>query len=138
MEKIKSIKPNKYKLPLKIIIHDVCRPKKNSQQIWYNPRTRKPFIQQSKRYLTFERFCAFELRDYYGLDIAEPVNLKVTFFVPDRRKRDIVNLLNAIQDILVKYHVLADDNYQIIKSTNGTQIVYEKGRSETVIEIEKV
>lgn len=42
------------------------------------------------------------------------------------------------QDILVKYKVLEDDNYSILQSWDGSRIVYEKGREETIIEITKV
>lgn len=58
--------------------------------------------------------------------------------MPDKRKRDVVNLLNAIQDVLVKYDVIADDNYNVVASVDGTRIVYEKGREETIIEITEV
>ena len=114
-----------------------CRSKKNSQQILYNRYTRKPFISQSKLYKEFEQECGFYLINHnYNIDY--PINLKCTFYVPDKRKRDIVNLLNAIQDILVKYCVIADDNYTIVNSINGSQIIYEKGRQETIIEIERI
>ena len=58
--------------------------------------------------------------------------------MPDKRKRDLVNLLNAIQDVLVKYNVIADDNYNIVASVDGSRIVYEKDREETIIEIKEV
>lgn len=71
----------------------------------------------------------------YKTNIDYPVNIKVTFYVPDKRKRDLTNLENAIADILVKYKVIADDNYNIIQSWDGSRIIYEKGREETIIEI---
>ena len=52
--------------------------------------------------------------------------------------RDLTNLENAIADILVKYKVLEDDNYSILQSWDGSRIIYEKGREETIIEITKV
>ena len=113
----------------------MCRSKKNSQNIIVNPRTYKPMIIQSKLYKQFEQECGYYLLKYKK-NISTPVNLKCTFYVKDRRKRDIVNLLNAIQDILVKYGVIADDNYNIVKSVDGSRIIYEKGREETIIEIE--
>lgn len=110
-------------------------PKKNSQQIFINKRTGRPFISQSKRYLEFEKNCEMFLYQHqYQLD--QPINLKCTFYVPDRRKRDLANLLESIQDILVKYGVIADDNYEIVASVDGSQIIYEKNRSETIIEIQ--
>ena len=97
------------KLPL------LARPKKNSQQII--KRGNKPFLIQSKNYLKFERDCGFYLKDY-RLGIKKPVNLKCVFYVPDKRKRDLVNLLNGIQDVLVKYKVIEDDNYNIVSSVD--------------------
>lgn len=114
-----------------------CRSKKNSQQILYNKKTRKPFISQGELYKQFEIECGYFLNRYrYNIDY--PINLKCTFIVPDRRKRDIVNLLNAIQDILVKYNVIADDNYNIVASVDGSRIIYKKGQKETIIEINKM
>ncbi len=112
----------------------MCRPKKNSQQILKNKKTGKYFIGQSELYTNFEQECGYYLLKYKK-NISVPINLKCTFYVKDKRKRDIVNLLNAIQDILVKYGVIADDNYNIVKSVDGSRIIYEKGREETIIEI---
>lgn len=122
---------------MKIIIPLMCRSKKNSQQILINSRTGKPFVSQGKLYKDFERECGYFLNKY-ECNISYPVNLKCTFYVKDKRKRDIVNLLNAIQDILVKYNVIADDNYNIVKSVDGSRIIYEKDREETIIEITKM
>lgn len=115
----------------------MTRPKKNSQQILINSKTGRPFVAQSKAYKEFEKNCGFFLAKY-KLNIDEPINLKCTFYVPDRRRRDIVNLLNSIQDVLVKHEVLADDNYNIVQGLDGTKIIYEKGREETIIEITKL
>lgn len=122
----------------KIIIPELTVPKKNSQQILINKRTRKPFIQQSNRYLEFEKKCSFYLILFKYKKINKPINLKCTFYVPDKRRRDLANLLESIQDILVKYEVLADDNYLIVQSVDGSRIIYEKDRKETIIEITEV
>lgn len=92
---------------------------------------------QSKLYKNFERECGYFLKRYES-NINYSVNLKCTFYVSDKRKRDLTNLENAIADILVKYKVLQDDNYNIIQSWDGSRIIYEKNREETVIEITKV
>ena len=119
---------------IKIPMHTI--PKKNSQQILFNNRTKRPFIQQSDRYLEFERLCGYYLGKYKGLNINKPINLKCTFIVPDKRRRDLANLLESIQDILVKYEIIADDNYLIVQGVDGSRIIYKKGISETIIEIE--
>lgn len=113
----------------------LCRPKKNSQRIIR--KGHRPFLIQSEQYVKFERDCLKFLISYKR-HIRTPVNLKCTFYVPDKRKRDIVNLLNAIQDVLVKAGVLEDDNYNIVASVDGTRIIYEKGRCETIVEIQEV
>jgi Holliday junction resolvase RusA-like endonuclease len=122
---------------MKIVIPLMCRSKKNSEQIFINKKTHKPFVSQSELYKEFERNCAYFLNKYQS-NISYPINLKCTFYVKDKRKRDIVNLLNAMQDILVKYNVIADDNYNIVQSVDGSRIIYEKGREETIIEIEEI
>lgn len=113
----------------------MCRPKKNSQQIFINSKTKKPFITQSQKYKEFEKQCSYYLIKYKNLSIKEPVNLKCTFYVSDKRKRDLINLEEAIADILVKYKVLEDDNYNIIQSWDGSKVVYEKDKNKTIIEI---
>lgn len=123
----------------------LTRPKKNAQEIKRNRRTGKMFIGQSKRYDAYNYECKFFLNqwmrenlpiDYKPIDY--PVNLKMIFYVPDRRRRDIANLVNAIQDVLVEIGILADDNFNIVKSIDGTRIIYEKGREETIVEINRL
>ena len=92
-------------------------------------------IVQSNIYKQFEKDCGYFLNRYKGNKITYPINLKCTFYVPDRKKRDLTNLENAIADILVKYEILEDDNYNIIAGWDGSRIIYEKGREQTLIEI---
>jgi Holliday junction resolvase RusA-like endonuclease len=122
---------------MKIEIPLLCRSKKNSQKIWYNPKTKRTMIVQSDIYKQFERDCAYFLPKLKE-PISKPVNLKCTFIVPDRRKRDLTNLENAIADILVKYKVLKDDDYTILTSWDGSRIIYEKGIEKTIVEIEEI
>lgn len=122
---------------IKIEIPLLCRSKKNSQQLLINKKTGKTFISQSKLYKKFEQECGYFLSKYKN-NIDIPVNIKATFYVPDRRKRDLTNLENAIADVLVKYKVLADDNYNIISGWDGSRIIYEKGKEKTILEIEEM
>lgn len=121
---------------MKIEIPLLCRSKKNSQEIKFNYKTRKPFISQSDLYKQFEKDCGYFMPKLKE-PIQRPINLKCTFIVPDRRKRDLTNLLNAIQDILVKYRVLKDDNSNIVAGLDGSRIIYQKGIEKTIVEIEE-
>ena len=122
---------------MKITIPVVPRSKKNSQQIIYNPRTKRPMIIQSKLYANYERECGKFLKEYKS-SIDYSINLKIEFYVPDKRRRDIANYIEAIQDILVKYEVLKDDNYNIVYSLDGTRIYVDKENPRVEIEITKI
>ena len=52
-----------------------------------------------------------------------------------RRKCDIVNLLQAVCDILVKYNIILDDNYTIVSSHDGSRVYYDKHNPRTEISI---
>lgn len=117
----------------------LARSKKNSQQIFKNKKTGKYFISQSEIYKKFERECGYFLLKYKDSNITYPVNIKCLFFISDKRKRDLTNLENAIADILVKYKVIEDDNYNIIQSWDGSRIIYNKDIEPKIeIEITKV
>lgn len=122
---------------MKIIIPIIPRSKKNSQQIIYNPKTKRPMIIQSKLYANFERESGKFLKKYKS-NIDYSINLKIEFYVPDKRKRDIANYVEAIQDILVKYEVLKDDNYNIVTSLDGTKMQIDKENPRVEIEITKL
>lgn len=94
-------------------------------------------IVQSEIYRKFERECEKYLKNY-KLMINEAINLKCTFILGDKRKRDLTNLENAIADILVKYGVLKDDNYNIIAGWDGSRCYYVKGKNKIIIEITKI
>ena len=93
---------------------------------------------QSDRYRQYEKDCALFLHKHSRRDpIEEPVNLRCLFYRQDRRGIDLVNLLEAIQDILVKYSVLKDDNSKIVASTDGSRVLYDKQHPRTEIYIER-
>ena len=67
--------------------------------------------------------------------INQPVNVKCIFYRDSERSCDLTNLLEAIDDILVKYGVLADDNFKIIASHDGSRVFVDKVKPRTEIEI---
>jgi Holliday junction resolvase RusA-like endonuclease len=111
---------------IKFTIPVVPRTKKNSQRIMRNPKTGRPFVMQSKQYIEYENACLLSINARYRVKIDYPVNLCATFFMPSKRRVDLVNLLEALQDALVKANVLADDNSKIVKSVDGSRVMYDK------------
>ena len=49
---------------------------------------------------------------------------------------DLSNLQAAVNDILVKYGVLADDNRNVIYAQDGSRVFYSKENPRTEITIE--
>ena len=123
---------------IRIIIPTNPRSKKNSQEIVFNKKTGKRMVIQNKKYTDFERECKKYIPVLREPPIAYKVNLKCKFYVCDARRRDIANYLEAIQDILVKYGLLADDNYSIIASIDGCSMEIDRENPRVEIEIKKL
>lgn len=90
----------------------------------------------SKQYLQYEKDCRWFVTR--GESIAYPVNVKAVFYMPTRRRVDLVNLEQALLDILVKYNVLADDNSNIVRSMDGSYVDYDKEKPRTEVFIWQV
>ena len=61
--------------------------------------------------------------------------LRCLFYMKTRRKVDLTNLLEAADDVLVKYHVLVDDNSQIVAGHDGSRVLYDKSNPRIEIDI---
>lgn len=110
--------------------------KKNSQRIVTNRITGKPFIIQSPQYVEYETYASYFLRPKPPNPIDYPVTVRCLFYMPTRRRVDKSNLEAAAHDVLVKYGVLADDNRDIIASTDGSRVYYDKENPRAEITIE--
>lgn len=110
--------------------------KKNSQRIVTNSKTGKPFIIQSQKYEDYEAYASYFLRPKPKKPIDFPVTVRCIFYMPTRRRVDKSNLEAAAHDILVKYGILADDNRDIIASTDGSRVYYDKQNPRAEITIE--
>lgn len=109
--------------------------KKNSQQILRNSKTGRPFISPSKQYKGYERAAMPFLRPLPDKPIDYPVNVKCLFYMPTRRRIDLVNLQEAALDVLVSAGVLIDDNASVVASMDGSRVLYDKESPRTEIEI---
>ena len=96
-----------------------------------------PFIAQNSNYEQYEQDCAVFLR-LPKKPIDAPVNVKCIFYREKNIRCDLTNLLEAIDDVLVKYGVLSDDNFHIIVSHDGSRVYIDKKNPRTEITIETV
>lgn len=125
---------------IKFILNVIPRTKKNSGQIINNSKTGRAFLLPSKQYLQFEKECLPYLRRVKAETgiINYPVNCECLFYMPTRRKVDLPNLLNAIDDAMVKAELIADDNRDIIAGHDGSRVYYDKENPRIEITITKL
>lgn len=109
--------------------------KKNHQQIMYNARTGKRFVKPSPQYEQYAEAAIWFLRPSPPEPISKPVNVKCLFYLKTRRKTDLVNLLQAVDDILVSAGILADDNYGIVAGHDGSRAFVDANNPRTESEI---
>lgn len=121
---------------IRIDIPVAPRTKKNSQRIVLVHG--RPIIMPSKLYKDYEKNCGKYLQEYKNISINEPLNVKVLYYMPTKRRVDLVNLLEATDDILTYYKVLEDDNSNIIVSHDGSRVYYDKEKPRCEIYIEKI
>ncbi|MBR4152061.1 MAG: RusA family crossover junction endodeoxyribonuclease [Selenomonadaceae bacterium] len=107
--------------------------KKNSQQIFVNRQTGKPFIMPSKKYKQYEAAAVWYIPRGKRIDFA--VNVKALFYMETRRRVDLTNLLEALDDALVKAGLLADDCCTVIQSHDGSRVLYDKQNPRTEVYI---
>lgn len=111
------------------------RTKKNSQRIIRIGCGSR--IIPSKAYMDYAGDCALQLLAQRATNagIDYPVNVACVYYMPTRRKVDLTNLNEAIHDILVDNFVLIDDNRDIIASTDGSRVEYDKKNPRVEITI---
>lgn len=130
------------KVQMHYIIKGDPRTKKNSQRIMYKgaqcPRCHKgetPFIMPSGAFQEYEQSALWQLVPRPRSPITRRVNVKCVFYMRTRRAVDLNNLLEAICDILVAAHVLADDKCEIVAGHDGSRVAYDKNNPRTEVTI---
>ena len=122
----------KYTIPLPPVT------KKNSQRILVNRKTGIPFIAPSSAYKRYEKQAIYFRTPTPKPPRAGRCRVVPVFDMTTRRKCDVSNCLEAAHDLLVKGRILADDNYTIIESVDGSRVKYDKDNPRTEITIEEL
>lgn len=121
---------------IKINLDVIPRTKKNSQQIIFAKG--RYMVIPSKAYKQFERDCLKQIMAIYRQKIDKPINIKATFYMPTKRRVDLTNLLEAVDDMLVKAEVIQDDNRDIVAGHDRSRVYYDKENPHIEIEITKI
>lgn len=120
---------------IKFSIPVAPKTKKNGMQI-IQIKGRNILI-PSKQYRQFEKDCLlylYRVKDTVGV-VNYPINLKCIFYTDTKRKIDLPNLLNAIDDAMVKAGLIVDDNRDIIAGHDGSRVYHDKISPRLEIEI---
>ena len=121
--------------PLRFTIPVAPRTKKNSQRIVTiggHPR-----VIPSRAYKDYEEAAGYYL-PHLKEPISAPVNVSAVFYMPTRRRVDLVNLEEALLDVLVRYGVLDDDNSKVVASMDGSRVDYDKEHPRTEVMISAI
>lgn len=123
-------------MEIKFTIPLVPRTKKNSQRIVSIKRKGKyvPIPLPSEKFEEYQNDCGLFIKGKH-LKIDTPCEIIYHFFMPTLRPCDLTNLEEAIDDILVHYGVIKDDNYKILYSHDGSRVHYDKLNPRTEITI---
>ena len=109
--------------------------KKNHGQIIFNRNTGQRMYIPSKQYKQYEHDAIWFMP---SVKAEGQVNIKALFYMPTRRRVDLVNLLQALLDILVKYGVIEDDNSNVVVAVDGSRVLYDKDNARTEVEIKEI
>lgn len=96
-------------------------------------RGKKSIMLPSKQYIKYEKDCKKYIPKMETITSA--VEIKYTFYKDNKRLCDLSGLIQAIDDILVKYKVIADDNYSVVASHDNSRVFVDKNNPRTEIEI---
>lgn len=117
---------------MRITIRGVPRTKKNHQKIVM--RGKRPVIIQGEAYRQYEELALWQL-PHPKEPIKGPVNVCCVYYMPTRQRVDLLNLLAATCDILVKGRVLEDDNCAVVASHDGSRVRVDRKAPRVEIEI---
>lgn len=101
------------KKKLKLTILGQTPSKKNSR---INTRSGRSF--PSKRYTEWHKSASEQLKRLISISprgVSDKVTINYMFYVQDLRRRDVSNMLESINDLLVDLEILEDDDWKHLR-----------------------
>lgn len=130
---------------LKYVVHGDPRTKKNSQKIAGSGRRcpkcgkfEKQWIRQGDTHDAYAKSAAKQIYPRPRRPIDYPINIRYLFYMETRRRVDQLNLMAAMDDILIDVGVIADDNCRIVAAHDGTRVRYDRENPRTEIYITRM
>lgn len=119
-------------MAIKIVIPLNPVTKKNSLRV-VRTAYGKPRVLPSEQFERYEKDALKLLPKRRTIDY--PVNVRALFYMKTRRKVDLTNLLEALDDVLVKARIIDDDNSRLIVSHDGSRVLHDKTNPRTEVTI---
>ena len=122
-----------------LTILGVPRVKKNNQAVVLARRSTGKYYPKkvdTKAYKEWYRTAVPQINlQKPSLEIDYPVNLACKFYMDTKVRVDLSALYEGIQDVLVELNVLADDNYNIVASHDGSGVFIDRANPRMEITI---
>lgn len=121
---------------MKIILYGDPRTKKNSARI-LKAHANCRIVAPSEAFMQYQEKCLWQIKRPYS-PISARVNVRCVYYMKTARRVDLANLIEATTDILVKAHVLEDDNSKIVAAHDGSRVELDRKTPRVEIEIEEM
>ena len=95
----------------------------------------KQFVRNDDKTTEFAFSAARYLKPKPKTAIDQPIHLIYRLYTQTRHRKDDLNLYEALDDILVKEGILKDDDRSIIRSRDGSRVLYDKENPRSEIYI---
>lgn len=96
---------------------------------------KKQFIRNGNGTTEFAFRAAKYLQPKPAKPLPGKVHIVYKLYTATRRRVDDLNLYEALDDILVKERILEDDNRNVIRSRDGSRVLYDKENPRAEISI---
>jgi crossover junction endodeoxyribonuclease RusA len=107
-----------------LIIPGIPRAKKNNKRIF--KRGHRTIVLPSKKYENWVDTISYELKQRKPKEPFNEISLEYIFYVPDKRRRDVDNLVSGVLDILVDLEFLKDDDWKTITEQHVHPVEIDK------------
>lgn len=105
--------------------------KKNSQRM-VRVKSGRVIPLPSKAYTDYEKASGSYI-PFVSKPISWAVNIKAIYYMKTRRIVDLVNLNEALCDVLTHYNIIQDDNSRIVASMDGCRVRHDKDNPRTEV-----
>lgn len=98
-------------------------------------KPKKQIIAQGKAHVEYMVAAYPHLTPKPEEPLDKPLHIKYLFYMQTKRKVDTLNLQACADDLLVEAGIIKDDNSNIVKSHDGSRVLYDKQNPRTEIYI---